>query len=225
VTKDVLESGTKNERFGYSCRRCMRCCREMQIQVDPYETARLARRLGTTTTEFRISRTENGQGNHLKREEDGSCVFLGDRGCTVYSDRPLVCRIYPLGRHVTAEGTEQWLHLPPHPETEGVYSQDGTIGAFVALQGAEPFMKYTDRYTAWVRRALAAMGIPGDCVGEEPNDAFDETAYQLVDMDAAIAEHCASRHIEEPVELDARANLHLAILDSRLKDLDGGNNG
>jgi uncharacterized protein len=205
--------------------RCMRCCREKQIQVDPYEIARLARRLGKTTTEFRISCTENGQGNHLKRDEDGSCVFLGEQGCTVYSDRPLVCRIYPLGRNVTADGTEHWLHVTPHPQTEGVYSRDGTIGEFVTSQDAGPFMKYGDRYAAWVRKALAAMALPQDSVDEELPCDIDETAYQLVDMDAAIAEHCAARRIEEPTDLDARTDLHLAILDDRLKDLDGGNNG
>lgn len=32
----------------------------------------------------------------LKREEDGNCIFLGERGCVLPLEvRPLVCRIYP----------------------------------------------------------------------------------------------------------------------------------
>src|SRR5215203_1022133 len=115
------------EAFGYECRRCLRCCHDKRIQVNPYEIARLARRLGTTTTTFSAAFTQQGAGTALDQTEGGACVFLGPEGCTVHPDRPLVCRLYPLGRHRLADGTESFSHLEPHPQTEGRYSRDGTI--------------------------------------------------------------------------------------------------
>jgi hypothetical protein len=39
---------------------------------------------------------------YLTMVDDGraSCVFVADRGCTVYHHRPAACRAYPLGRAV-----------------------------------------------------------------------------------------------------------------------------
>ena len=50
---------------------------------------------------------------------DAQMLFLGERGCTVHADRPLVCRLYPLGRHIDEHGAESFYHLEPHPQTEG----------------------------------------------------------------------------------------------------------
>src|SRR5579863_6074070 len=159
--RGVADAHLRTEAFGYACGRCRRCCQSNLIQVDPYEIARLALRFGQTTAQARLAWTDEGAGNYLKREADGSCVFLGPEGCTVYEDRPLVCRIYPLGRYVDAEGAEHWSHLTPHPESKGRYSRAGTIGDFLTAQGAAPFMRATDLYTAWVRRAVATLGLPG----------------------------------------------------------------
>jgi hypothetical protein len=30
-------------------------------------------------------------------KEDGQCRFVSDDGCTIYADRPLACRYYPMG--------------------------------------------------------------------------------------------------------------------------------
>jgi hypothetical protein len=158
----------------------------------------------------------------LRRRADGACVFLNDEGCGVYSDRPLVCRIYPLGRHGSAEGTEQWSHVPPHPETEGIYSQEGTIGAFVEASGAAPFMRAADRYAAWLRRAVTVMSLPPASVSDDLDTDVDESTYELVDMDRAIAAHCKGEGIAEPEELEARTDLHLEILHNRLRAIEGG---
>lgn len=217
-------SNPRAESFGYACQRCMRCCRHKMIQVDPHEIARLARRFGQTTTEFRTTWTENGAGNHLRRKDDGACVFLGPEGCTVYTDRPLVCRIYPLGRHVDPDGVERFSHVTPHPETEGVYSRDGTIAEFLEKQGAEPFMQIADRYAQWLRSAVSALGMSIYDIDADPDNVGDESAFELIDMDTAVAAHCTAANIAEPIELEERVELHLKILNEGLKTLKGGNN-
>src|SRR4029453_18894211 len=78
----------RSETFGYTCRRCSLCCYHKAIQVNPYEVAHLAKRLGETTGEFRERWTVDGIGTLLKQRENGACVFLGSDGCTLYSVRP-----------------------------------------------------------------------------------------------------------------------------------------
>src|SRR5260370_38947957 len=84
-------------QFAYTCNRCMSCCHGPHIALDPYEIARLARNRQLNTTEF-IARYLTEGGIVLRNREDTSCVMLGAEGCTVYADRPQICRTYPLKR-------------------------------------------------------------------------------------------------------------------------------
>ncbi len=189
----------RRQPFGYICRACNHCCPHKYIQVNPYEVAGLARHLGITTTEFHTVFTEN-RGAILKRDADNVCLFLTDYGCGVYPERPLVCRLYPLGRTLAPDGSEEWSRVAPHPESRGEYNEKGTIGAFVTAQGAEPFLQAADDYGEWVRIASIALG-GGDVA--IPADG-------LIDMDAAIATYCAGQ--PEPTDIEDRRRLHLEIL-------------
>jgi hypothetical protein len=204
------------EAFSYVCNRCSLCCQGKVIQVNPYEIARLARGLGVSTAEFRERWTEDGAGAHLtRRAEDDTCSFLGPQGCTVHPDRPLVCRIYPLGRHVAADGTERWSHLAPHPQTRGVYAKDGTIADYLAAQDAADFMQATDDYAAWLRRAYEVIGAA------ERGDAGADDA-DLLDLDSVVARHCQMTGAPEPLDIEARKALHLTILAEWLENFAGG---
>jgi uncharacterized protein len=207
----------RNEAFGYLCRACSRCCYHKRIQVNPYEIARLARRTGQSAAQLRATSTEDGQGTFLKQKDDGACIFLGAQGCSVHPDRPLVCRLYPLGRRSLADGTEEWIELAPHPQTEGEYSRNGTIGGFIAAQGALPFIAAADGYAQWVRHAAAALESDAAVAADAPDD--------LLDMDLAIAAYCAARGKPEPQDVDERRDLHMRILYRYLEQVTGGNDG
>jgi hypothetical protein len=216
AVSEAQRASARAEAFAYVCNRCSLCCRHKVIQVNPYEIARLARRTGLTTSTFAARYTEDGAGARLTRREDGTCSFLGPQGCGVHPDRPLVCRIYPLGRHVSADGTERWSHLEPHPETKGVYGVNGTIGGYITAQGALPYMQATDEYTAWLRRAC-------DVVGEaDETTAGGPSAADLLDMDSVIAAHCRETGCEEPLDIEARKALHLQILAGWLDEIEKG---
>ncbi len=49
VTRSGLD---RSAPFGFACNRCLQCCMNKKIQVNPYEIARLAQHLGISTTEF-----------------------------------------------------------------------------------------------------------------------------------------------------------------------------
>jgi Fe-S-cluster containining protein len=209
---DNAASEPREEAFGYECRRCLNCCHFKHIQLNPYEVARLAGNRGVSTTEFRRSFTVQGAGVALAQTSEGACVFLGPEGCTVHPDRPLVCRLYPLGRHLSWTGVERFSQLEAHPLSAGRLSRRGTIGEYLEAQGAEPFIQAADEYMAWLNRALehapeAAEHLDDKTLAPAPDDEVD-----LMDMDAAIAAHRAATGAAPPADIEARKRLHLSIL-------------
>jgi len=196
----------------YTCHRCLRCCSHKRIRVNPYEVYRLARRVGMSTTEFLATNTICG-GTELARREDESCVFLTKEGCGVHADRPLVCRLYPLGRRVTPGEPDRYHMSETHPESDGVFSDSGTVESFLASQGARPFEEAADRYFALLLRMGDAMSERASTDQEEYDAAAEVLSappdwQPWLDIDAALqsgdgessapasAEIAMTRHIE-----------------------------
>ena len=140
------------EPFGYRCGHCHNCCRHYLVPVNAYEAERLARGLGVTADAFRTRFTRRGLGRELAHDAGGACVFLGEEGCTVYADRPLTCRLYPLRRTVDAEGNVMWGRAPAHPRTRGDYAVTGTIADFLERQDAQAHIDAHDEAERAARR-------------------------------------------------------------------------
>lgn len=219
-----FQGAGRDQAFGYTCGRCLKCCRHKRIQLNPYEVARMARARAMTTTAFRARYTLDGAGVELAQVETGDCVFLGADGCTVHADRPLVCRLYPLGRFVDFDGIEVFRTVQPHPDSAGLYHDRGSVGAFLDSQGAAPFIQAADAYLAWLARALAQLSAAtGRASDALLGPAEDDGA--LTDMDGAIAAHCDRTGALAPDDLEARRELHLAILYDHLKTQEGKHRG
>jgi len=97
------------DRFTFRCGpdlACFtQCCRDVTIVLTPYDLLRLKRALGLDSSELLEKHTLRLQPANqkfpivaLKMEgERTQCPFLSEKGCTVYSNRPWACRMYPLG--------------------------------------------------------------------------------------------------------------------------------
>lgn len=82
------------------------CCSNVNIALPPYDLMRIKRRLGISTAEFM---EKYGEIQILDRtllpvitlrmrdDEKKSCPFVTPEGCTIYTDRPNICRYYPVG--------------------------------------------------------------------------------------------------------------------------------
>lgn len=205
--------------FSYRCQACSRCCRNKGIRINPYEVARLAEVLATTTTEVLARWTTEG-GSLLSARDDGTCVFLGQGGCTVHAGRPLVCRLYPLGRSRDADGTERFAELEPASGSDGVYGEDGSIDDYLRSQGVGPYLKAADRYVEQLGRMLAALALRPD-VGDLREEATEATRRapvagdeSLLDMDAVVSRWCAERGVAVPRDVEDRTEIHLEALES-----------
>jgi Fe-S-cluster containining protein len=213
---------TRDSAFSYTCNQCSRCCYAKRIQVNPYEVARLARNKGLSTTDLIANYLEPGK-PYLDNQSDGACVFLTDQGCGVHADRPLVCRLYPLGQTLTGEGEESFLYATPHPKTEGVYGHDGTIEDFLTAQGVSSFLEVRDRYVAVVYRLLDILAQDvedNEDAIETTKEAFGNEALiqqalgEWLDMDVVVARHCQTHHVNEPTDLEARLALYLEAMEN-----------
>jgi Fe-S-cluster containining protein len=100
-------------KFSFSCHpgvKCFTvCCKNVDMILYPYDIIRLKNALGIDSAHFmeRYARLVKGENPFfptvmLKLSDDpvGRCPFLHESGCSVYSDRPSACRMYPLERAV-----------------------------------------------------------------------------------------------------------------------------
>ncbi|MBN1907373.1 MAG: YkgJ family cysteine cluster protein [Deltaproteobacteria bacterium] len=217
----VFKHGLNREStFGFSCGRCMSCCRNKKIQLNPYEIARMASNLGISTTEFIADYT--ARGTILKNREDGTCIFLETNGCSIHPDRPLVCRLYPLGRHIRYPWIETFSQFESEPECKGRFNQGGTIETYLETQGAFAFMRAADLYLELLCFLLETLKDKPLSSGEA--DRVLETVQNItegkagenelkwIDMDQTIADFCRRSGQPVPSTIDEKMALHITAV-------------
>lgn len=204
--------------FGYSCSRCLSCCRFKIIQLNPYEILRLAGNRGISTTEF-IARHTTAGGTILQSKPDGTCIFLGNEGCEVHPDRPLVCRLYPLGRHVHFLGVETFSQMESEEGCQGVFHESGTIEQYLKEQDAAPFMQAADLYLDLLWHLLDGLSdatlAPSESatllntvqvVSSGQGDGYD---LSWIDMDQTLAEYCTRNGMAVPADPNEKIKTHI----------------
>lgn len=72
---------------------CRACCFDTRMPLLERDLERLEAKTARDRSKFTI---QESHGPPRLKNEDGHCVFLGPKGCTVYEDRPAGCRLYPL---------------------------------------------------------------------------------------------------------------------------------
>jgi Fe-S-cluster containining protein len=190
-------------------------------------------------------------------------VFVGPDGCRVHARRPLVCRLYPLGRKTDAEGRESFAMYATQPDCEAVIGRDGTVAEFLESQGVEPYFVWSRRYGEIYRRMIELLGRaepdpePGQEGDPEARQAkaarmeprqrgelragsdtgaetepetgpTDEPALVPAthlspwqDIDASLAEYCATKGLTPPADIDAAIDLHIRAMEEWLEALEG----
>ena len=195
----------------------------------PHEILGMARVLGIGTTEFLALYADN-RGTTLRSEEDGRCVFLTASGCRVHPRRPLVCRLYPLGRSTDERGEERFALFPPQPECEAVVGREGTIETFLGSQGVGPYFVWARRYGELYRRMIGLLDrLDGEGKFDESAEAEPATPEKeparthlssWQDIDASLAEYCDAKGLKPPLEIDEAIALHLLAMEEWLDDLE-----
>lgn len=91
------------DNIHFRCRKCGRCCRDIDIHVNPHDLFRIARYLGRSPEEVMTRYCEHGPGTNSKiplvflKFDRGYCPFLYNKGCAIHKAKPFVCAAYPVG--------------------------------------------------------------------------------------------------------------------------------
>ena len=204
--------------FSFSCMRCLQCCRSKKIQVNPYEIARLAQNLGISTTEC-LARYITEEGPYLKFDEKNSCLFLGPEGCLVHSDRPLVCRLYPLGRHLNELNEEWFSEVEPDAECRGECGEKRSLESYLESQESDVYLLAANSYLnlLWKMMLLLENSSDDEENGEEQESSGDDKTGMFennnwMDMDAAVQNYCQERQIPLPPDIEGKMRLHQEAL-------------
>ena len=212
----------------------------------PHEVLGMSRLLGVSTTEFLALYSDNS-GTTLRSEADGRCVFVAPNGCRVHPRRPLVCRLYPLGRVTDEAGEERFGLFDREPGCEAETGREGTIETFLESQGVAPYLEWSRRYGEVYRRMMGLLdrlGLDGETRASDGHDGGREEASgqagpteeaapearvgqpdrALVsswqDIDASLADYCAAKGLPVPDGIEASIDLHVQAMSEWLDDLE-----
>lgn len=162
---------------------------------------RLAKHLGISVKDVTIKYTIDAV--YLRQVDEIKCVFLGDNGCEVHSDRPLVCRLFPLGRHIFEDGTHHFSNPQWQTPPNGEFGEDGTVGEFVTSQNAAEFIYFADEYFKFYCLLSASNAT---------EFAFEIGGIDIIDIEDFTNFYCELKKIDRPQNPNQYASLHLKAL-------------
>lgn len=217
-TKAIAPTMLKPEsRFKFRCHpeiKCFtRCCSDIDILLTPYDILRMKNRLGVSSEIFleRFTRSYIDKKSSLphvfiqmRDDANKSCPFVTPEGCTIYTDRPVACRYYPVGQatHRIEDGekvaNEEFFVLVKEKHCLG-FSEDRewTIEEWRHDQDAA---HYDDMNRSWKDMLMRRGGLPGlQKMNEKRQKQFFIASYDLDRFKRYVFE---SRFLEV-VEVDA----------------------
>ncbi|MDY6836390.1 MAG: YkgJ family cysteine cluster protein [Thermodesulfobacteriota bacterium] len=108
---EEIEPGSK---FHFECHPGLKCfgtCCATDVTLTPFDIARMRRHMGIDTHRFLadycqpfVEAITGFPSVILKHGQDGRCILLNSRGCSLYESRPSCCRYYPLARVIGNDG-------------------------------------------------------------------------------------------------------------------------
>ena len=154
------------DTFPFGCRQCGDCCRKRSdpVYIMGYDVYNIAKALDMQPVEVLVEFTGcvKGADSHLpavylKERLDGSCRLLRKGKCTVQNQKPVVCRVYPLGRYIdgqeiryftqdTCKGTGEEVKLKDWIDTFNLSEMDEVSIVWSRLIGsAALYMRTLDK--------------------------------------------------------------------------------
>ena len=124
------------------------CTKSAPIVLNPYEIASICRESKMSYEDLLdIVETDRVNGFPLVMlPRDPACHFWTDRGCRIYQDRPLACRLFPLGR--VFENGRSYIILPDRNLCAGLVSAPvRTLTDYLREEDTEMQIRMAD---AWI---------------------------------------------------------------------------
>lgn len=182
----------EDEIFKFSCHPgvdCFTdCCRQLELALTPYDVLRLKQETQLDSSSFleRFVIQEQDVEDvfprfYLTMVDDGqaSCVFVSEKGCTVYPGRPGACRAYPMGRAAMRKGDsiEDFFVLLKEPHCHGfLQEEEQTTKRYSEGQGLEDYNHSNDKVASLLQHEKIRQGMT---LTEEQTHFFTLALYDL----------------------------------------------
>jgi Fe-S-cluster containining protein len=161
--------GTFNFQCGPGVGCYTRCCGDVTIVLTPYDILRLKNRLGITSEDFidqytlPLTKSDSGLPVFALKMGEGPekrCPFVSsEEGCSVYSERPWACRMYPLDTRDGDEGEEEYFVTADPGKCLGLLeNQPLTTEEWVKGQGLDVYQEVEELFN----QVTSAQRIWGD---------------------------------------------------------------
>ncbi len=184
---------SSKDTFTFSCHpgvKCFtNCCRQLELALTPYDVLRLRKALNLSSQalldQYIIIEKEEEEifpRFFLTMIDDGraSCVFVAEKGCSVYSDRPGACRAYPMGRAAmrTQEDTiEEFFVLIKEEHCRGFEeTREQTPETYSQDQELDVYNYFNDKITTILQHEKIRQGMK---LGKAQVDDFIFALYNL----------------------------------------------
>lgn len=154
---------SRDDTFSFSCHPgldCFNtCCRNKHLPLTPYGMIRMKHALHMHSDAFLekyvVYRPDPHTGFPIlslkMSSKDTTCPFVGTDGCRIYEDRPMACRLYPLGRSSTIQADsdpvpKEFFYLLETPGCSGVNEKHAQqVEEWTRSQGLLPYIEMNDQ--------------------------------------------------------------------------------
>lgn len=161
-----------NSKFKFECNKgisCFgKCCRESILYLHPYDILPMKKRLEITSEEFLKKYTYY----HIDEKTSQifvilkmPCPFFSAKGCSIYTERPIECRYFPVGalfyRNPTSNEDECKIAYLLNEESNCLglrEDSEWTIGTWKTSQGIDEF---EDLHREW-KKIMMMANISGE---------------------------------------------------------------
>jgi Fe-S-cluster containining protein len=229
----VPEQLTRNDKIKFRCYPgigCFtKCCSGIRINLTPYDIYRLKNRLGMSAHDFLLEHTVPGSIDgtplpivvlKMRDDEARSCPFVTPEGCTVYTDRPVTCRYYPIGmaimkKHDRETGQDFFIKIKEDHCLGHNESKEWTIDEWRADQESD---LYDEMNNDWMEVVLKAKTLGMVEFGQKSLNLFFMVSSNL-DMfrDFVFNSNFLDAYEIDPAVIEKIRNDELELLKFSLK--------
>jgi hypothetical protein len=208
------------------------CCKRADITLTPYDIVRLKRRLGLNsedllqryTVPFQMD-SDGVPGLKMRTTNEGACLLLDhEHGCSVYTDRPIVCRYYPLAllniREQNSAVAQEFYSMVQEEHCQGhLETRELSIAEYRAEQGCAEYDHYNrDWYRLILKKKSAGPGVGRP--SEMSLQMFFMASYNLdMFLRFVLSENFRRNYKLQDSFYDAIAQDELVLLDFALQFL------
>ena len=180
---------TLDSRFKFVCHKGMacytHCCSDLNIILTPHDILCMKNRLKLTCDQFLAIYTKPEMLSRTKLpvitlkmldDDKKSCPFITPEGCTIYEDRPLTCRYYPLGmasfreQDIQPTGEDFYLMVRESHCLGFEADKEWTVSQWRKDQGVEPYDEINKDWMEFMLRKKS-FGFQAD-LSEESRGMF-----------------------------------------------------